>query len=124
MKTNQMKKIGLWVVVLLFWIGGASYWYLCKVREDCGCDDPSMHVDAENAQPQPLDNTEQFKAPSFQLESNDFSLSANEHLHFHHGKSEVFVPDDLKAKLPKLMSYINLGSLAFKSSGTKTSDLP
>lgn len=25
-------------IILLLWIAGSAYWYVCKVRKDCGCD--------------------------------------------------------------------------------------
>ena len=31
--------LGIWFLLLVIWIGGSSYMYVCEIRNDCCCND-------------------------------------------------------------------------------------
>ena len=78
-------------LLLLLWIAGASYWYVCKIKKLCGnCNDITVEA------PQ---------IPGFDINDKDFSLQADGNLHTNFGGHELTVPEGID--LQKLADYLN-----------------
>jgi len=84
-----MKNVNLWVFLLILWIAGASYCYVCEIRNDCGCNEPEYAI------------------PGLSIQDGDFSASDDNNLYYEFGKSNLFVPNCIVRDLKKTVKYLN-----------------
>ncbi|MFH1298061.1 MAG: OmpA family protein [Bacteroidota bacterium] len=84
-----MKHVTLWVILLILWIAGASYCYVCNIQKDCGCDEPIYAI------------------PGLIIQDGDFSASDDNNLYFGYGNSDLVVPHCIKRDLKGLVYYLN-----------------
>lgn len=84
-----MKKVSFWVILLILWIVGSSYCYVCNIKKDCGCNKPDYAI------------------PGLTIEDVDFSALDDNNLYFGYGNSNLVVPTCVKRELKALVDHLN-----------------
>jgi OOP family OmpA-OmpF porin len=91
----------LWVVLLLLWMGGSTYWHVCRIKQLCADDDtPHAGISAGSV------TTPAFKVPGLQF-ADGAAASFNSPGHLSFAKSGADVnPAGVRALLDSLSSYL------------------
>lgn len=84
-----MKKVSFWVILLILWIVGSSYCYVCNIKKDCECNKPDYAI------------------PGLTIEDVDFSALDDNNLYFGYGNSNLVVPTCVKRELKALVDHLN-----------------
>ncbi|MFH1000585.1 MAG: OmpA family protein [Bacteroidota bacterium] len=84
-----MRNVTFWVILLIFWIAGASYCYVCEIRNDCGCNEPDYAI------------------PAFNVEDGDFKALDDNNLYYGYSDANLVVPNCIKRELKKVVRHLN-----------------
>jgi len=84
-----MRNVTFWVFLLILWIAGASYCYVCEIRNDCGCDEPEYAI------------------PGLIIEDGDFRALDDNNLYYEFGNAVLVVPNCIKRDLKRTVFYLN-----------------
>ncbi len=95
--------IFLLIFLLIGWIAGNSYWYVCKIRKNCGDCEPITEIQ-DTIDPILI----KMEKPLFTISDGEsFSISNNQNISFSRGKSEITVPDSFSSDFAKLAEFLN-----------------
>jgi outer membrane protein OmpA-like peptidoglycan-associated protein len=98
-------KIFLFVILLILWIAGSSYWYVCKIRHDC----PGKHADETSLMSQKADS---LLADSLKLASAQVAETPPEMLtvYFDLGKGTCILTEEVKNHIDLIKQYLSRNS--------------
>jgi outer membrane protein OmpA-like peptidoglycan-associated protein len=98
-------KIFLFVTLLILWIAGCSYWYVCKIRNDCA----GNRVDEASQMVQKSDSllSDSLKATSAQVAVTIPEMFT---VYFNLGKSTCILTDEDKNHIDLIKQYLSQNS--------------
>ncbi len=83
-----MRNVTFWVFLLILWIAGASYCYVCEIRNDCGCNEPEYAI------------------PGLNIEDGDFNVLDDNNLYYGYGDASLVVPNCIIRDLKKVVNHL------------------
>lgn len=87
----------LWAL-LIFWIAGCTYWYLCQIRGHCGTASSAVSADQRSSK---------VYSHPFNLRDGNFSAKANDNIRFGENNSNPIIPDVISTRLTETVNYAN-----------------
>lgn len=90
------KSLPIWILLLLLWIAGSSYCYVCSIRHDCGCQEKTEVVEV--------------KVPALKiLDGNSFNEVSSENFTFDLSTAKETIPAATDMSFSKLVDYLKGG---------------
>lgn len=93
-------------ILLLGWIAGISYWFVCKMRNNCK--NPIELTSDETSSEDTIEKEKITTNRDFSINDGDvFNLESSANISFSAGKSDLSVPDSLTKNFAAIQEYLS-----------------